>query len=128
MGIRAGDIRGLRWFGRELDVKGEDANVEVDLGGFTNEMGINGNGTGHDTQRRKKSRIGGVPVSIDDSRGDLEFLQEKANLGAYGPLQIVMPSGKTLGTSMKLTGDLFKSTGDGVATCTWEAPTKLEEI
>lgn len=126
MGVRAGDIRQLTWFGKELDIKGEDANVVIDLGGFTTEMSINGNGTSHDTQRRKKAVVGDVPVSIDDDRGDLEFLQEKQNANAFGPLNITLASGRTYGGSMKLVGDLQKMTGDGVATLRWEG-SKLEQ-
>jgi len=127
MGVRAGDIRQLTWFGRELDVKGEDANVVIDLGGFTAEMGINGNGTIHDTQRRKKATVSDVPVSIDDDRGDLEFLQEKQDANAFGPLNITLASGKTYSGSMKLVGEVRKSTGDGTASLTWEGA-RLEAI
>lgn len=127
MGVRAGDIRQLTWFGRELDVKGEDANVVIDLGGFTAEMGINGNGTIHDTQRRKKATVADVPVSIDDDRGDLEFLQEKQDANAFGPLNITLASGKTYSGSMKLVGEVRKSTGDGTASLTWEGA-RLEAI
>jgi hypothetical protein len=127
MGVRAGDIRKLTWFGKELDVKGEDANVVIDLGGFMTEMSINGNGTSHDTQRRKKASVADVPVSIDDDRGDLEFLQEKQNANAFGPLGIELASGVTYGGSMKLVGEVKKSTGDGTASLTWEGA-KLEAI
>jgi len=127
MGVRAGDIRQLTWFGRELDVKGEDANVNIDLGGFTVEAGINGNGSIPTTQRRKKAKVGDVAVSIDDNRGDLEFLQEKQNAGEPGPLSITLASGISYSGNMILTGELVKATGDGTASCTWEGA-KLEKI
>jgi len=127
MGVRAGDIRQLTWFGKEFDVKGEDANCGLDLGGFTGEMAINGNGTTHDTQRRKKASLSDVPVSIDDDRGDLEFLQGKVNTNSYGPLNVTLASGVTYSGSMKLVGDLKKMTGDGTASLTWEGA-KLEPI
>lgn len=124
---RAGDIRQLTWFGREFDVKGEDANVMIDLGGFTAEAGINGNGTLHGTKRRKKASVADVPVSLDDSRGDLEFLQEKADAGEAGPLSITLASDVTYSGSMVLVGDIKKATGDGTASLTWEGA-KLEQI
>jgi hypothetical protein len=127
MGVRAGDIRQLTWFGRELDVKGEDANVNIDLGGFQGETGINGNGTLHATKRRKMAMVGDVPVSIDDTRKDLEFLQEKADSGELGPLSITLASGVTYSGSMVLTGEVRKASGDGTATLTWEGA-KLEQI
>lgn len=127
MGVRAGDIRQFTWFGRELDIKGEDANVNIDLGGFTAEAGINGNGTLHSTKRRKKATVADVPVSLDDNRKDLEFLQEKADAGASGPLTITLASGVTYRGSMVLTGEIRKATGDGTASITFEGA-KLEQI
>lgn len=126
MGIRAGDIRHFTAKGKELDIKGEDANVNFDLGGYTTEMGINGNGTRHKTQRRKKSLIGDLPVSIDDDRGDLEFLQAIANSGESVPVTIELASGVKYGASMDLTGEIRKASGDGIATITWEGD-KLEK-
>jgi hypothetical protein len=127
MGVRAGDIRQLTWFGRELDIKGEDANVAIDLGGYANETGINGNGTLHGTKRRKKASVGDVPVSLDDDRQDLEFLQEKADAGEAGPLAITLASGVTYSGSMVLVGEIKKATGDGTASLTFEGA-KLEQI
>jgi hypothetical protein len=127
MGVRAGDIRQLTYFGKELDIKGEDANVVIDLGGYANETGINGNGTLHGTRRRKKASVADVPVSLDDNRGDLEFLQEKVNSGEAGPLSITLASGVTYAGSMVLVGEVKKSTGDGTASLTWEGA-KIEQI
>ena len=125
--VRAGDIRQLMWFGRELDVKGEDANVNISLGGFSTEAGINGNGTLHGTNRRKKALVGDVTVSVDDGRKDLEFLQSKVDAGETGPLTISLASGVTYSGDMLLTGDLQKATGDGTASITFEGA-KLEQI
>lgn len=127
MGVRAGDIRQLTYFGREFDIKGEDANVGIDLGGYANEAGVNGNGTLHGTQRRKKASVTDVPVSIDDSRKDLEFLQEKADAGEPGPLNITLASGITYSGSMLLVGEVKKATGDGTASLTFEGA-RLEQI
>jgi hypothetical protein len=125
--IRAGDIRQFTYFGKELDIKGEDANVGLDLGGYQGETGINGNGTLHGTRRRKKASLSDVPVSIDDDRKDLEFLQEKADANEPGPLTIGLASGVTYRGSMVLVGEVKKSTGDGIASLTFEG-SKLEQI
>lgn len=125
--VRAGDIRQLTFFGKELDIKGEDANVNIDLGGYTSEQGINGNGTLHGTKRRKKASVTDVPVSIDDTRQDLEFLQGKADSGEAGPLSITLASGVTYSGTMALVGEIKKATGDGTASLTFEGA-KLEQI
>lgn len=126
--VRAGDIRQLTWHGREFDIKGEDANVSIDLGGYTTETAINGNGTLYATQRRKKAVVADIPVSLDDERKDIEYLQEKVNDGDPGPLTITLASGVTYsGPLMYLIGELKKMTGDGTATLTFEGA-KLEQI
>lgn len=125
--VRAGDIRQFTLKGRELDIKGEDANVNIDLGGYTNEVGMTGNGKVQVTQRRKTAAITDVPISLDDTRGDLEFLQEIADAGEPVPVTITLASGVTYAGSMVLTGDLAKATGDGTVSIELRGE-KLEQI
>ena len=127
MGVRAGDIRQFTYGGREFDIKGEDANVVIDLGGFTSEVGLNGNKTLHVTKRSKKATVSDVTVSIDDNRKDLEFLQGKQDSSELAPLSITLASGVTYSGQMAVVGDLQKSTGDGTATLTFEGA-KLDQI
>jgi len=127
MGVRAGDIRQLTINGREFDVKGEDANVNIDLGGYANEVGLNGNGTAHVVQRRKAAGFSDCPVSIDDSREDLEFLQEVADGGEAVPVTITLASGVTYSGSLLPVGDLAKATGDGTLSLEMRG-SKFEQI
>jgi hypothetical protein len=127
MGVRAGDIRQFTYGGREFDVQGEDANVVINLGGYTAEVGLNGNQTPHVTKRSKKAVVSDVTISVDDNRKDLEFLQDKQNAAELVPLSITLASGVTYSGQMALVGDLQKSTGDGTATLTFEGA-KLEQI
>jgi len=112
-GVRAGDIRQLTIKGREFDVKGEDANVNIDLGGYQNEAAINGNGTAYITQRRKLAGFSDCPLSIDESRKDLEFLQELADAGEFVPVNLTLASGVTYSGSLIPIGEIKKATGDG---------------
>src|SRR5512140_2853436 len=98
--VRAGDIRQFTWFGKEFDIKGEDANISLDLGGYTTESSISGNGIFLSTKRRKKAVLSDVVISLDDTRKDLEFLQEKIDTAAVGPLTITLASGVTYQGSM----------------------------
>jgi len=125
--VRAGDIRQLTWFGKEFDIKGEDSNVSIDLGGYSTESTVSGNGIFLSTKRRKKAVLSDVVISIDDTRKDLEFLQDKIDTSAVGPLTITLASGVTYQGSMALTGELKKSTGDGTASVTFEGA-RLEQI
>ena len=125
--VRAGDIAQLMIQGRELDVKGEDANVNIDLGGFSNEAGISGNGTMHVTQRRKVAGFSDCPVSIDDSRQDLEYLQAIVDLGLLVPVTITLAAAITYAGSLIPVGDLAKATGDGTLSLEMRGP-KFEQI
>ena len=125
--VRGGDIRQLMIKGREFDVKGEDANVNIDLGGFSDEADINGNGTMHITQRRKAAGFSDCPVSIDDTRQDLEYLQEIANQGEGAPVTITLASGITYAGPLIPIGDLAKATGDGTLSLEMRG-SKFEQI
>ncbi len=125
--VRAGDIRQFMVKGRELDVKGEDANVNIDLGGFADEVGINGNGSMHITQRRKVAGFSDCPVSIDDSRQDLEYIQEIVDAGKLVPITITLASGITYSGSLIPIGDVAKATGDGTLTLEMRGA-KFEQI
>ena len=113
MGVRAGDIRQLTVAGRELDVQAGDANVNIDLGGFTNEVGINGNGSAFVTQRRKSAGFSDCPIVVDEARKDLEYLQGIADAGELVPVSITLASGMTYSGSLIPIGEIRKSTGDG---------------
>lgn len=127
MGIRGGDVRQCTIAGREFDVKGEDANVTIDLGGYSNEAGINGNGALHGTKRRKKAVISDLTISADDGRQDLEFLQGKADVGDAVPVTLTLASGVTYSGSLIIVGEVKKATGDGTISLTMEG-SKLEQI
>lgn len=125
--IKAGDIRQCTWYGRELKIKAGDANVNIDLGGFTNEPLLAGDGTFGVLQRRKAAGFSDLPVLINDSLQDLEFLQGKADAGEPGPCNITLASGVVYSGSLVPIGDLMKATGDGV--CTLEGRgSKFEQI
>lgn len=125
--VRAGDIAQLMIEGREFDVKGEDANVSIDLGGFSNEAGISGNGAMHVTQRRKVAGFSDCPVSVDDSRQDLEYLQGIVDAGELVPVTITLASAITYAGSLIPVGDVAKATGDGTLSLEMRGP-KFEQI
>jgi len=127
MGVRAGDIRQCTIKGREFDVKGEDANVNIRLGGYQNEVGINGNGTTHVTQRRMTAGLSDLTVSLDDDREDLEFLQSIADDADAVPVNLTLASGIVYSGSLVLVGEVGKATGDGTATLEMRGA-KFEQI
>jgi hypothetical protein len=111
--VKGGDIRQLTINSREFDVKGGDANVNIDTGGFANEAGLTGNGNLAVTQRRKAAGFSDCPIVIDDTRQDLEYLQDIANKGESVPVTMTLASGKVYSGALLPVGDLAKATGDG---------------
>jgi len=127
MSVRAGDIRQFTYAGREFEVKGGDANVNVDIGGFQNEAVPAGNGQVSITQRRKVAAITDLPILADDTRQDLEYLQEKQNEGSENPVTMTLASGIVYSGSLAITGEVKKATGDGTIALELMG-TKLEQI
>ncbi len=125
--VRAGDIRQLMIKGREFDVKGGDANVNIDKGGFTNEGSANGNGKLSLTQRRKLAGFSDCPINIDDARQDLEFLQGISDTGETVPVTMTLARGKTYGGSLAIVGEVQKATGDGACSLEMRGE-KFEQI
>ena len=80
MGALGGSAKRLDVAGRPFAVAG-DADVTLDLGGMQNEAQSNGDGSARYVQTRKVWSMTGVAISIDHSRGDLQYLQAIADAG-----------------------------------------------
>ena len=125
--VRGGDIRQLTIQGREFEVKGGDANVSIDLGGFANEIDFAGNGVVMTRQRRKAAGFGDCPIMVDDSREDFEYLKGLADAGDPVPVNMTLASGVTYSGNLTIVGDLAKATGDGTLTLEMRGA-KFEQI
>jgi len=125
--VRGGDIRQLTIQGREFEVKGGDANVNVDLGGFSNEIDFAGNGVMMTRQRRKAAGFSDCLILIDDSRKDMEYLKGLADAGNPVPVNMTLASAITYSGSLTIIGDLVKATGDGTLTLEMRGA-KFEQI
>ena len=110
--VRGGDIRQLTINGREFEVKSE-ASVNVDLGGFANDVTFAGNGTVVPTQKRKAAGFDGCTLLIEDGRKDLEYLQNLSNLGNPVPVNMTVASGVVYSGNLTVVGELKKNQGDG---------------
>ncbi len=114
MGIRAGDIAQFTWYGRTFDPAPE-TDVEMILPGITLETTANGNGSEHSTGKRRLGGFNGLALSLDNARGDLEFLVAKQATGVAGACSLTEMDGTTYGGALKPEGDLNKQTGTGQA-------------
>ena len=93
-----------------------DADATMDLGGFSNEVQPNGNGTSRIIKTRKPWSLSGLTVSIDDDAANQETLQAIANGQSWVPCTIRMASGVTYQGTGTITDNIERSTQS--ATCT----------
>lgn len=119
--VRGGDITQLLIAGREFDPV-QDANVTYRLSGFMNENTPTGNGGLHTKRTRKLGGFDALPISVDGSKKDLEFLQDLANEGTPVPMSMTHASGETYAGDLVIEGELDANTGDGQAEITALGP------
>ena len=114
-----GSIKAISIKGRDFPVAA-DADGERDLGGYTNEVQSNGNGTVRVIKLAKPWNMGGLALSIDDNRGDQEFLQgiadgkDAGDDGLYDCTFTFVDNNTYQGRGT-IVGDLKKSTKNATA-------------
>lgn len=87
-----GSIESVSLAGRNFSVAA-DADSNRQLGGFNNEFQANGDGGGRQVKTRVGWSVTGLAVSVDDDRGDDEFLQSLQDRKDYYPIAITYASG-----------------------------------
>ena len=125
MSAIGGSILSLSLQGRQFSVTA-DADIAMKLGGFENELQMNGDGTERQIKTRVPSQLGDVTVSIDDVNGDLEFLQSIADSNELVDGAIELASGAIWVGRLTITGELIKQTNATTASFTLQG-TKLKQ-
>lgn len=92
-----------------------DAEVQRKLGGFENEVQANGNGTGRIVKTRVPPQLDGLVLSVDDTAGDQEFLQELADGNEFFPVAVTFASGEVYQGSGQITGEMQVSSQNATA-------------
>ena len=109
--VRAADCEQIMLYGREFDPAPE-GNITYRLSGKENESRPTGNGGLHTKQTNKLGGFENLDISVDPSRQDIEFLQEKANGGEPGPCSFRF-LGLTYSGDLTIQGAIDPTTGDG---------------
>jgi hypothetical protein len=112
MGIRAGDIRKCKWYGRELD-PAPDIDLTIMLPGIVVTSVATGNRKMHSTGKAQLGGFDGGSFSCSAARKDLEFLQAKQTASVPGPFELTLVSGETYVGQLLPEGELTMSTGGG---------------
>ena len=93
-----------------------DADATMSLGGFSNEVQPNGNGTSRIIKTRIPWTISGLSLAVDDDATNQEFLQRIADGNQYVPVTIRMASGVTYQGSGPITDNIERSTQSATVT------------
>lgn len=102
--------------GGRIFTSASDADVSVDLGGFTPTREMNGNGTSRKIKTPKPWMCEGVQVSVDSDNGDLEFLQANANSNSDSVFTVTFADGNVYQGSGSVDGDVKLSTANTTTT------------
>lgn len=114
MSATGGSIEGVTLAGREFPATA-DSDVMRKLGGFSNELQPNGNGTSRNIKTRVLPAFTGIVVECDDARGDHEFLQDIADGESLVPIAVTYASGVTYQGKGTIVGDLSASNQSATA-------------
>jgi hypothetical protein len=110
-----GSIESVNLDGRTFSVAA-DADVNRKIGGYENEVQSNGDGSGRLIKTRIPFNLEGLQLSVDDDRGDHEYLQALANRNNFFPQNLTYASGAVWQGDGQLTGDLQYSSQAATAT------------
>lgn len=121
MSAVGGSIESITLDGREFAVAA-DAEALRKLGGFENEVMMNGNGTGRMIKTRVPLSLDGLTIEIDDSRNDQEFIKELADRSDFFPIAITYGSGITYQGNAQLVGENTASSQNATAAVSLMGP------
>lgn len=126
MAVNGGSIESVFLAGRSFAVDAE-AEVTITPNGYTNESKANGNGTGRIIKTRKLGMVEGLALEIDDSRNDLQFIQDVADGGDFEAFNITLVDGTVYYGDVQVEGDFSKSTQSSLCTIGLKGPQVIKQ-
>jgi hypothetical protein len=112
---------------RRLFAVASDASASRKLGGFENEVEANGNATARMVKTRAPWSIDGLQITVDDNRGDQEFLQDVANRNEWVPMAITLASNVVYDGLGTITGEIQHDSQNSTATVSLSGPGELNK-
>ena len=122
----SGAMRSITIRGRGFKTA-HDAPGNKQLGGRNNEVQMNGDGSYRVIQSVLPGALNDINVEIDDSRGDIEYLQTLADAGLPVPVVATYASNNSYTGDLVLTGEVTKDENTGLATLSFQGD-KLQKI
>jgi hypothetical protein len=121
-----GSIESVGIGGRTFSVAA-DADSNRKLGGFTNEVQSNGDGTARTIKTAEPWMVDGLQLNIDDLASDQEYLQDIADAKDFVPMDITYVSGVVYEGRGTITGDLQAGSQSTTGTVVLSGPQKLTQ-
>ena len=119
-----GSIEAVSLSGRVFSVAA-DAEVQRKLGGWENEVQANGDGTARIVKTRVPFSLDGLTLTVDDTRGDHEFLQDLAGRKDFFVMSITYASGVTYQGTAQIVGEMQASSQSATASVSLMGPGSL---
>lgn len=116
-----GSIESVALNGRNFAVAA-DAEANRKMGGWENEVQMNGDGTARIIKTRVPLSIDGITLSVDDTRGDAEYLNKLAGGKDFFPIAITYASGVTYMAQAMITGEVTISSQNSTGSITLTGP------
>src|SRR5579885_1057186 len=116
---------------QEVSIKGRifpvaaDADSNRKMGGYENDVQSNGDGTARILKTKVPWKIDGLSLEIDDTRSDLEFLQDIADGTDYVAMTVTYADGTTYAGKGTITGEVQRSSANATAPITLMGPDQL---
>lgn len=121
-----GSVIGVSINGRHFSAA-SDADAGRMLGGSTNEVESNGDGTGRLIKTTVPWSVEGLNISIDDDNGDAEFLQDLADGNVFVPMLFTFAAGNDYSGDGQLVGDFPTQNGNQTAAVSIKGAGKLSK-
>ena len=119
-----GSIEAVDIAGRNFSVAA-DADANRSLGGFTNEVSPNGDGTARILKTRVAWSVDGLSLQINNDNQDLEYLQSIADGLDFVPMTITFADGNTYQGNGIVMGDVKASSATATAPIGLSGPANL---
>lgn len=116
-----GSLQSVSLNGRIFSITA-DADASRKIGGWENEVEANGDGTARIIKTRVPLSMEGLVLSIDESRGDAEYLQDLQNFKDFFPIAITYASGVTWMAAAIVTGEVPVSSQSSTAEISLKGP------
>lgn len=118
---------------QEASIKGRlfpvaaDADAGRKLGGKENEIQMNGDGSARVVQTLVSWTLSGLTLSIDENRGDQQFLQDISDTGELVDIAVTFAGNTVYSGTGTITGELSFSSKNAVSSVAFGGPGKLEK-